>query len=146
MPEIIQDNEQMAALDDIKKRLDEIKLINTLIQNSGYSYTLKVNRKQTVAIDTDYSRRIKSILEAQRARRIKDITSKAAKHHISLDDEDRKIMGAVSEKTFDTAVVEDAKDDAEGSTPEENAPEKPAPVIEESVEAAAKGKDSWLED
>ena len=98
MPSLIQDDAQIRALGEISTLLDEVRLINSVVNNSK-SFTIRVNKKQDLILeDADLRKRINAILLTKRARYIKEISLKASKFRISLDADEQKLIsdGAVS--------------------------------------------------
>lgn len=91
MAVLIQDDAQLRALDEINNALDELRLLNQAVK-SPEPYTLRVNKKQALAIDENLSTRIETVLRIQRDRRTKEIMTKAAKYRISLDEEEQKLL------------------------------------------------------
>ena len=91
MAVLIQDDAQLRALDEINGALDELRLLNEAIKSPD-PYIIRVNKKQTIAVDGNLSARIETVLRIQRDRRIKEISSKAVKYRISLDEEERKLL------------------------------------------------------
>lgn len=98
MPSLIQDDAQIRALGEISALLDEVRAYNTVI-NNGKAFTFRVNKKQDLTLgDPDLCKRITAILLTKRARFVKEINLKASKFHISLDEDEKKVIsdGAVS--------------------------------------------------
>ena len=71
--------------------LEELRAINTAIQGQG-PYILRVNKRQSIIIEENLSARIETVLRIQRDRRIKEITTKASKYRILLDEEERQLL------------------------------------------------------
>ena len=91
MAVLIQDDAQLKALEEINQMLEELRAINTAIQGQG-PYILRVNKRQSIIIEENLSARIETVLRIQRDRRIKDITTKASKYRILLDEEERQLL------------------------------------------------------
>ena len=109
MAVIMQDDAQVRALEEINAHLDEVRAINTLI-NSKKPYSIVVNKKQALSLDSDLSKRVMTALELQRTRRIKEINTKASKFRISLDEADLKVISP--------AAVAAPAEDKENPAPE----------------------------
>lgn len=92
MAVLIRDDQQVKALEDITSMLNDIKLINSKLNQSGNKFTINVNKKQSILIDAGFNDKIVSVLKAQRAKRIKDVNAKAQKFRIGLDDNDMFLM------------------------------------------------------
>ena len=91
MAVLIQDDAQLKALEEINQMLEELRAINTAIQGQG-PYILRVNKRQSIIIEENLSARIETVLRVQRDRRIKEITAKASKYRILLDEEERHLL------------------------------------------------------
>ena len=87
----LQDDAQLKALEEINQMLEELRAINTAIQGQG-PYILRVNKRQSIIIEENLSARIETVLRIQRDRRIKEITTKASKYRILLDEEERQLL------------------------------------------------------
>ena len=85
MAVLIQDDAQLKALEDINSALEELRLLNETIKSPD-PYVIRVNKKQTLAIDESLSARI------QRDRRAKEIATKALKFRIALDENERQLL------------------------------------------------------
>ena len=91
MAVLIQDDAQLKALEEINQMLDELRALNTAISGKD-PYLIRVNKKQNVAVDENLSVRIETVLRIQRDRRIKEITAKASKYRISLDEGEKQLI------------------------------------------------------
>ena len=92
MPSLIQDDAQVRALGEISALLDEVRAFNAVI-NSGKAFTIRVNKKQDLTLaDPDLCKRMTAILLTRRARCVKEINLKASKFHISLDEDEKKVI------------------------------------------------------
>ena len=91
MAVLIQDDAQLRALEEINRMIEELRALNMAIK-SQEQYYLRVNRKQGIVIDENLSGRIETILRIQRSRRAKEITIKASKYRISLDENERSLL------------------------------------------------------
>lgn len=91
MAVLIQDDAQLKALEEINQMLDELRALNTAIRGKD-PYLIRVNKKQNVAVDENLSVRIETVLRIQRDRRIKEITTKASKYRISLDEGEKQLI------------------------------------------------------
>ena len=91
MPDFIHDDAQLRALEEITILLGEVKAINTLI-SAKKPYVLHAGKRQSVTVDADLCKRVTSILEGQRYRRVKEIRSKAGKYHISLTEDEQQMI------------------------------------------------------
>ena len=114
MPSLIQDDAQIRALGEISALLDEVRSLNTIV-NSNKAYTFRVSKKQDLVLeDPDLRKRISAILLTKRARYIKEINLKASKFHISLDEDEKKVIAdsaisAAASPVDDLAAVEPAE-------------------------------------
>ena len=91
MAVLIQDDAQLKALEEINQMLEEMRALDLAI-NSQEPYSIRVNRKKCVAIDENLSGRIETVLRVQRSRRAKEITAKATKYRISLDENEKQLL------------------------------------------------------
>ena len=91
MAVLIQDDAQLKALEDINSALEELRLLNETIKSPD-PYVIRVNKKQTLAIDESLSIRIETVLRIQRDRRAKEIATKALKFRIALDENERQLL------------------------------------------------------
>lgn len=105
MATLIQDNEQVNALNEINAMLKEVKTLNDrLLSKETYvieapsvesdTAQSKPGRKistatsRTIRIDDSLASKIASVLRVQRDRRVKDILNKSTKFRIALSDAD----------------------------------------------------------
>ena len=88
---LMQDDAQLKALEEINQMLDELKAINLVI-NAQEPYAIHVNKKKNIVIDENLAPRIETVLRIQRERRVKEITAKASKFRISLDEEEKLLL------------------------------------------------------
>ena len=95
MAVLIQDDAQLKALEEINNALEELRLLNTAVK-SQEPYVIRVNKKQVLAIDDNLSARIETVLRIQRDRRAKEITTKAMRYRIALDEAERKLVEEVT--------------------------------------------------
>ena len=91
MAVLIQDDAQLRALDEINNALEELRMLNAAVR-SQEPYVIRVNKKQTLAIDDNLSARIETVLRIQRDRRAKEITTKALKYRIALDETEQQLL------------------------------------------------------
>lgn len=91
MAVLIQDDAQLRALDEINNALEELRMLNAAVR-SQEPYVIRVNKKQTLAIDENLSARIETVLRIQRDRRAKEITTKAMKYRIALNEAERQLL------------------------------------------------------
>ena len=102
MAVLIQDDAQLKALEEINQMLEELRDLNLAI-NSQQPYFIRVNKKRGVVIDESLSGRIETVLRVQRSRRAKEISAKAAKFRISLDENEKQLL---AEGTSSTPIEE----------------------------------------
>jgi hypothetical protein len=88
---LIQDDAQIRALEEINRMLEEMRALDLAIKSQD-PYSIRVNRKKCVMIDESLAGRIETILRVQRSRRAKEITAKAAKYRISLDENEKHLL------------------------------------------------------
>ena len=98
MAVLIQDDAQLKALEEINQMLEELRDLNLAI-NSQQPYFIRVNRKRGVVIDDSLSGRIETVLRVQRSRRAKEISAKAAKFRISLDENEKQLLAEGASST-----------------------------------------------
>ena len=91
MAVLIQDDAQLRALEEINQMLEELRDFNLAIE-SQEAYSIRVNRKRSIVIDENLSGRVETVLRIQRSRRAKEITAKAAKYRISLDENEKQLL------------------------------------------------------
>ena len=91
MAVLIQDDAQLRALEEINNALEELRMLNTAV-NSKDPYAIRVNKKQTLMIDESLSARVETVLRIQRDRRAKEITTKAMKYRIALNEEEQQLL------------------------------------------------------
>ena len=91
MAGIRKDNAQEKALEEITEMLQEVQDLNSLI-TSANPIALLVNRKRSLTIEEGLQKRIKSVLIHQRSRRVKDISAKAAKYRLELNDKEQHMI------------------------------------------------------
>ena len=107
MANVIQNNQQIKACEEINAMLSEVKTLNMAINGADKSaFVISLGRKQNITVDAAYSERIASILRSQRAKRIKDINTKASKFQIALDADDKKAIGDEALRVNLAAAVE----------------------------------------
>ena len=98
MAVLIQDDAQLKALEEINQMLEELRDLNLAI-NSQQPYFIRVNKKRGVVIDESLSGRIETVLRVQRSRRAKEISAKAAKFRISLDENEKQLLAEGASST-----------------------------------------------
>ena len=98
MAVLIQDDAQLKALEEINQMLEELRDLNLAI-NSQQPYFIRVNRKRGVVIDDSLSGRIETVLRVQRSRRAKEISAKAAKYRIPLDENEKQLLAEGASST-----------------------------------------------
>ena len=89
MPQIIQEDVRVTALNEIEAALSVVEAINSSMME-GNSFFILSNAKEgrtaaKVQVDSKDLPKLHSILTGQRSRLIKEIHAKAARHRISLD-------------------------------------------------------------
>lgn len=99
MATIITDSQQVKALEEIQEALSVIKAINSITDDSTDGAELQVlkvptnGRSTKVIIGTNEVAKLYSVMQSQKQRLVKEITSRASKYHINLDDADKACMG-----------------------------------------------------
>ena len=97
MPTIIENTQQVNALNEIEAALAIIKSINTIISagDGTLAIVYKPEKGRKVQVDVPDASRAKAIgiLSTTKDRLVKDVKSKAAKFHIGLDEADLACMG-----------------------------------------------------
>lgn len=104
MPSIIKNEAQIQALADIEKGLESVDLLNKIILSDGSGVSLTVSTDtakgrgatRTVEVDQKEEKALKALCSKMRDRLVKDITQKAGKFQISLDDDDKKKLAPVN--------------------------------------------------
>lgn len=100
MPTIIENTQQVNALNEIEAALGVIKSINAIIGSDGGTisilYKPEKGRKTTVLLPDAARGKVVGILRSTKERMSKDIRAKASKYHISLDVEDLACMSDTS--------------------------------------------------
>ena len=96
MPKIIQEDKRVAALNEIEDSLGIIRSINAALgEKNSYIVTAvcpDARAAGKVPLDGKDVPKLRSILAGQRARLVKEIQAKAARHRIELDDDDMKCL------------------------------------------------------
>lgn len=99
MPTIIENTQQVNALNEIEVALAIIKSINAIIsaENGTLTIVYKPEKGRKVQVDVPDASRGKTIgiLNTTKDRLVKDVKVKAAKFHISLDEADLACMGDI---------------------------------------------------
>lgn len=99
MPTIIENTQQVNALNEIEAALAIIKSINAIIsaENGTLAIVYKPEKGRKVQVDVPDASRGKAIgiLSTTKDRLVKDVKVKAAKFHIGLDEADLACMGDV---------------------------------------------------
>lgn len=103
MPTIIENTQQVNALNEIETALAIIKSINTIISSENGTLTLvyKPEKGRKVHVDVPNASRTKAIgiLSSTKDRLVKEVKTKAAKFHIGLDEVDLACMGDIQQGT-----------------------------------------------
>ena len=93
MARLIQDDAQVKALEEINAQLEEVRIINGRLSSTD-PFFIEVSKKISIKVDESLAPKLIAVLKAQKNRRIKEITAKAAKFRIALSDEDKtQLMG-----------------------------------------------------
>lgn len=122
MPTIIENTQQVNALNEIEAALAIIKSINTIISagDGALAIVYKPEKGRKVQVDVPDASRAKAIgiLSTTKDRLVKDVKSKAAKFHIGLDEADLACMGDIqtSEPSDEGEPENGQSDTAEGPT------------------------------
>ena len=122
MPTIIENTQQVNALNEIEAALAIIKSINTIISagDGTLAIVYKPEKGRKVQVDVPDASRAKAIgiLSTTKDRLVKDVKSKAAKFHIGLDEADLACMGDIqqSELSDDGQPENDRSDTAKCPT------------------------------
>ena len=119
MPTIIENTQQVNALNEIEAALAIIKSINTII-SAGDGALAMPDASRAKAI---------GILSTTKDRLVKDVKSKAAKFHIGLDEADLACMGDIqtSEPSDEGEPENGQSDTAEGPTENVHSSEESLP-------------------
>lgn len=143
MPTIIENTQQVNALNEIEAALAIIKSINAIIsaENGTLTIVYKPEKGRKVQVDVPDASRGKAIgiLSTTKDRLVKDVKVKAAKFHIGLDEADLACMGDIPQGgpantdgpqngqeevsngvDMESASVEGNSDSEFGEDPEEN--------------------------
>lgn len=145
MPQIIQENKQIQALNEINEQLSVISAINaSLSGRCSYCIVAISGDGQSlnkILVDERDQSKISSILNGQRGRLIKSVQGKAEKFRISLDKTDRDILEGKSviqrprnrkRNREDGAVPTDKEMDGEEISNSDNGADPPASTDEET--------------
>lgn len=133
MPTIIENTQQVNALNEIEAALAIIKSINTIISagDGALAIVYKPEKGRKVQVDVPDASRAKAIgiLSTTKDRLVKDVKSKAAKFHIGLDEADLACMGDIqtSEPSDEGEPENGQSDAAEGPTENVHASEESLP-------------------
>lgn len=128
MPTIITDAQQANALAEIEEALAVIKSINTITAATGGSisilYTPERGRKISVPLNDAGQDKALRLLSATKARLVKLVNAKAARHRISLDEHDLACMSGVDAQAaesdeFPGAAGQATEEGTDGATEEE---------------------------
>lgn len=115
MPTIIENTQQINALNEIETALAVIKAINTIVSatDGTISILYKPEKGRKVQVDVpDVSRgKAIGILNSTKDRLVKEVKSKASKFRINLDDADLACMGEA--QPVDQVAMEDGADGQE---------------------------------
>ncbi len=118
MPTIIENTQQVNALNEIEAALAIIKSINAIIsaENGTLAIVYKPEKGRKVQVDVPDASRGKAIgiLNTTKDRLVKDVKVKAAKFHIGLDEADLACMGDIPQ---DGSVDTDEAQNSQGEVP-----------------------------
>lgn len=121
MPTIIENTQQVNALNEIEAALTIIKSINTIIsaEDGTLAIVYKPDKGRKVQVDVPDASRAKTvgILNATKDRLVKEVKTKAAKFHIGLDEADLACMGDIQQN--ESADVDEPQGDRDETTDEE---------------------------
>ncbi len=96
MPSIIRDSKQEAALKEIEKGLETVKVINSMSEATDSSFQLSMIPAKGRPIHIDVEESAKSgflaLAEKMKSKLVKDIRSKAAKFSIAFSEEEEAIL------------------------------------------------------
>lgn len=117
MPTIIENTQQVNALNEIEAALAIIKSINAIIsaENGTLTIVYKPEKGRKVQVDVPDASRGKAIgiLSTTKDRLVKDVKVKAAKFHIGLDEADLACMGDIPQGgPTDTDGPQNGQEDA----------------------------------
>ena len=137
MPTIIENTQQVNALNEIEAALAIITSSKTLMsaREGPLAILYQPEQGRKVQVDVPAASRAKAIgiLSTTKDRLVKDVKSKAAKFHISLDDADLACMGDIQQNV---PSDEGEPQNSQSDTTEEqvgNAPPSEAGPIEEDM-------------
>lgn len=103
MPTIIENTQQVNALNEIEAALAIIKSVNTIISagDGALAIVYKPEKGRKVQVDVPDASRAKAIgiLSAIKDRLVKEVKVKATKFHIGLDEADLACMSDVPQST-----------------------------------------------
>lgn len=121
MPTIIENTQQVNALNEIEAALAIIKSINTIISagDGALAIVYKPEKGRKVQVDVPDASRAKAIgiLSTTKDRLVKDVKSKAAKFHIGLDEADLACMGDI--QTSEPSDEGETKNDQDNTAGEQ---------------------------
>lgn len=143
MPAIIKNEQQVNALAEIEEALSAIGVINKISEAKGGELSIlfrpEKGRKLAVALPDSTRSKVLGILLATKDRLAKEVRTKAAKFHISLDEKDLACINGP-----DVSAASPGKETCGGSNEENSAtfPENP----DEGDDADTDCEDSEAED
>lgn len=143
MPTIIENTQQVNALNEIEAALAIIKSINAIIsaENGTLAIVYKPEKGRKVQVDVPDASRGKAIgiLNTTKDRLVKDVKVKAAKFHIGLDEADLACMGDIPQGgSADTDAAQNSQGEVsngeymESSSPGENSTSEFGEDLEEN--------------
>lgn len=98
MPSIIRDSKQDAALKEIEKGLETVKLINSMSESTDGSFQLSMTppKGRPIHIDVEDTEKpgFLSLAKKMKARLVKDIRNKADKFNIAFSEEEEAMLNS----------------------------------------------------
>ena len=98
MPAIIKEDKQVKALQEIEEALGQIKTLNAALDKEN-SFAILAGKGELTArnaikitVDEKSAAALVKILLAQKEKLVKEVTAKATKNRIALDDSDKELM------------------------------------------------------
>ena len=97
MAKILNDRQQLEALETVNKSLEKIRLIDTFINAPGYVLSHPETKKgRTLQIDAEYAGKIRPFLVRMREQTVRDIHRLIAKYRLQLSEEENRLLSHVS--------------------------------------------------
>lgn len=93
MAKILNDRQQLEALDTVNKNLEKLKLIDTFIVSSGYVLSHpEIKKGRTLPINEEYAGKIRPFLSKMREQTVREVQRLIAKYRLQLSEEEKQLL------------------------------------------------------